>query len=113
MINIPCGKCGSMNIGKNGTAAAGASEISLQSLRFLRDTRYSGRKTEEKRGACGEASERTRSAVRDRACGPRQPRQGDISYKKRNPGCRIGSCEDGGTSYCRNGAVRSTDPVGS
>ena len=24
MINIPCGKCGSMNIGKNGTAAAGA-----------------------------------------------------------------------------------------
>ena len=27
MPDIPCGKCGSMNIGKNGTAAAGARNI--------------------------------------------------------------------------------------
>ena len=82
MINIPCGKCGSMNIGKT-VRQQPERGISLQSLRFLRDTRYSGRETEEKRGAYGKASGRTRSAVRDRACGPCQLQQIDISYKKK------------------------------
>ena len=34
MINIPCGKCGSMNIGKNGTAAAGSRNITAEPAIF-------------------------------------------------------------------------------
>jgi hypothetical protein len=63
MTNIPCGKCGSVNIRKNGLTAAGASEISLQCLLFLRNTRYSGRETEEKGGTYRKISVRAHSAV--------------------------------------------------
>ena len=36
MINIPCGKCESMNIGKNSTAAAGA-RVSITALTGQRE----------------------------------------------------------------------------
>jgi len=34
MINIPCGKCGSINIGKNGTTAAGARKYHCRACNF-------------------------------------------------------------------------------
>ena len=43
MINIPCGQCGSMNIGKNGTAAAGARNITAEPAEKLLCGRVSQR----------------------------------------------------------------------
>ena len=41
MINIPRGKCGSMNIGKNGTTAAGTASGSSESRNLYRCIAYS------------------------------------------------------------------------
>ena len=94
MIDTPCRKCGSVNIRKNGMTGAGSQKYHCKACNF-----YWTLVTQEEKQMKKEELIEKLLYERVSQCGiaraVRVSRNRVISHiKKRNPTCRIGSCED-------------------
>ena len=103
MIVISCRKCGSENIRKNGFTKGGAQKYHCKACKFY-GTPVTQEEKQKKKEHLIEKLLPERVSQRGIARLVRVSRNRVISaIKKRNPTCRIGSCEDRRTPCYRNG----------